>query len=93
VTAGDDGTARIWDAKSGKELETLGRRHGAYGLNTVNSAAFSPDGERVVTANADGAAQIWECGVAFAPLPKLLKLAPRLAGTLSAAERARYLAE
>ena len=46
VTASHDGTARIWDAASGKELALL-RGH----TNEVASAAFSPDGARVVTAS------------------------------------------
>ena len=47
VTASDDGTARIWDAESGAELATLAASE------PVNSAAFSPDGDRVVTASDD----------------------------------------
>src|SRR5262249_22501968 len=40
----NDKTARIWDASTGSELVVL-RGHEAQ----VNSAAFSPDGARVVT--------------------------------------------
>ena len=96
VTASDDGTARIWDAESGAQLDDparaqrlglqrrlqprrraggdrerrsdgadLGRRErrassrscaGTEGL--VMSAAFSPDGERVVTASDDDGADL-----------------------------------
>ncbi|SAL51110.1 WD domain-containing protein [Caballeronia cordobensis] len=44
VTASEDGTARIWDAETGKPLSTP-MTHG----NAVLSASFSPDGKRVVT--------------------------------------------
>ena len=62
VTAGEDRTARIWDAENGAELETLTRSWtpGASWLKVFTSAAFSPDGERVVTAGEDGTARIWD---------------------------------
>ena len=86
MTASLDKTARIWDAESGAQLRTLrGHRRGVF------SAAFSPDGGRVVTASGDQTARIWECGVACEPVSVLLEQAPRLAGTLSNDERARYL--
>ena len=53
VTASQDGTARIWDAASGREIAVL--RDGGL----VKSAAFSPDGARVVTASSR-AARIWD---------------------------------
>ena len=46
VTASDDKTARLWDAATGKEIAVL-RGHEGY----VRSAAFSPDGARIVTAS------------------------------------------
>jgi WD40 repeat protein len=54
VTALGDGTARLWDAASGKPLVVL---HGHEG--PVASAAFSPDGAKVVTASDDRTARIW----------------------------------
>jgi WD40 repeat protein len=46
VTASDDTTARIWDAETGQQLLSLvGHRV------PISSAAFSPDGRRVVTAS------------------------------------------
>ena len=45
-TASQDKTARVWDADSGKVLASL-EGH----TFCVNSAAFSPDGKRVVTAS------------------------------------------
>ena len=45
VTASDDGTARIWDAVTGKETMRLQAHKGV-----VRSAAFSPDGKVIITA-------------------------------------------
>ncbi len=57
VTASSDNTARVWEAGSGRLLQTLEGHHG-----TVRSAEFSPDGERVVTASDDNTARVWEAG-------------------------------
>jgi eukaryotic-like serine/threonine-protein kinase len=55
VTACSDGTAKVWDVKTGAEVLTLkGHTH------HVNSATFSPDGSRVVTASNDMTAKVWE---------------------------------
>lgn len=55
VTASNDGTARIWDAASGKELTVLQGHERA-----IRSAAFSPDGTKVVTASEDNTARLWD---------------------------------
>jgi WD40 repeat protein len=55
VTASLDGTAKIWDAKSGKLLFTLRGHSGA-----VHTAEISGDGTQVVTAGDDGTAKIWD---------------------------------
>ena len=55
VTASGDGTARIWDTATGKEITVLRGHEGS-----VLSAAFSPDGSRIVTASGDKTARIWE---------------------------------
>ena len=54
VTASYDGTARVWDAATGKEVAVL--RHGDW----VGSASFSPDGAVIVTASKDRTARLWE---------------------------------
>jgi len=48
LTAGDDHTARLWDARTGKELALLRGHAGA-----LLTAAFSRDGRRIVTASMD----------------------------------------
>ena len=55
VTASQDGTARIWNAKSGAPLAVLKGHTGS-----VNSAAWSPDGTRIATASKDNTARIWD---------------------------------
>jgi WD40 repeat protein len=52
VSAGDDGTARIWRVTDGKQLRVL--KHGGR----VIAASFSPDGDRVVTTGVNRA-RIW----------------------------------
>ena len=55
VTASVDGTARVWDAFTGRPLsDPLIHSEG------VSSAQFSPDGKRVVTAAYDDTARVWD---------------------------------
>jgi hypothetical protein len=58
VTASDDKTARIWDARTGAQLAVLSG-HGAR----VNSAAYSPEGTHIVTASDDKTARIWDARI------------------------------
>src|SRR5262249_26051295 len=54
VTASRDGTARVWQADgSGTPVTLKGHNE------SVHSAAFSPDGQRVVTTSFDGTARVW----------------------------------
>jgi WD40 repeat protein len=53
VTASYDNTARIWDAKTGKQIKVL------HHQKTVNSAAYSSDGTRILTASWDLTARLW----------------------------------
>ena len=59
VTAGGteqrQNAAQIWDTRTGSPLVTLNGHNGQ-----VNSAFFSPDSNRVVTASSDFTARIWE---------------------------------
>jgi WD40 repeat protein len=43
LTASDDGTARVWDARTGQALGEPMEHPGS-----INSAQFSPDGRRVM---------------------------------------------
>jgi WD40 repeat protein len=54
VTASDDGTARIWESSTGKNVAIL-RGH----TGPVSNATFSPDGRFICTAGGDGKAGIW----------------------------------
>ena len=55
VTASNDGTARVWDTTSRKEVAVLKAHEGA-----VTTARFSFDGKMVVTTGADGTIVVWD---------------------------------
>jgi WD domain, G-beta repeat len=50
-----DNTVRLWDGETGKPLGELTGHS-----DPVLSAAFSPDGKRIVTASADSTARLWK---------------------------------
>jgi hypothetical protein len=54
ATGSADGSARVWDAASGKQL--LEVRHGSQ----VAAVVFSPDGARLATGSADDSARVWD---------------------------------
>jgi WD40 repeat protein/Tfp pilus assembly protein PilF len=55
VTAGADGTARVWDSHSRKEIATLKKHEGP-----VTSVRFSANGKLLVTTGADGLIIVWD---------------------------------
>ena len=57
VTAGDDGTARVWNAATGRTLQVL-----RGGPGPVERAVFAPDGTRVLTIGAAGTVRLWRVG-------------------------------
>jgi WD40 repeat protein/DNA-binding SARP family transcriptional activator len=56
ATAGADGTARIWDAKTGRQLQLL--RPGAS-ANLI-SVSFSPDDTQLAATSSDAYAVLWD---------------------------------
>lgn len=55
LSASSDKTVRLWDVATGEELRVLE----GY-TETINSAAFSPDGMTIVSASADGTIRLWD---------------------------------
>jgi WD40 repeat protein len=47
VTGGADNTVKLWDAKTGQEIFTVGQHVGVM----IRSVAFSPDGHKIVSIN------------------------------------------
>ncbi|HYU98635.1 MAG TPA: WD40 repeat domain-containing protein [Pyrinomonadaceae bacterium] len=55
LSASWDGTIKLWDTKSGRELRTLvGHSWGVY------KAVFSPDEKQLASASRDGTVKIWD---------------------------------
>ena len=63
-----DKTARLWDGETGKPIGEPLKGHG----DAVWSAAFSPDGKRIVTASDDKTARLWD-GETGKPIGEPLK--------------------
>jgi WD40 repeat protein len=55
VTCSQDETAKVWDARTGKELLTLSGH-----TDAIPSASFSADGKRIVTGSGDKTAKVWD---------------------------------
>lgn len=55
LTGSQDGTAILWDARTGQQLRTL-KAH----RENVASVAISPDGQQGLTGSMDGTAILWE---------------------------------
>jgi hypothetical protein len=55
ATGSSDGTVKIWDAKSGRALNSL-EGHGDW----VRSVAWSPDGQRLASGSDDQTVKIWD---------------------------------
>ena len=54
MTSSDDGTVKLWELNSQKEILTLDGH-----TREVTSVAFSPDGNSVLTSSQDGRAILW----------------------------------
>lgn len=81
MTASGDGVARIWDVASRQLVRTLG----TPGHDSLQTAAFSPDGKSIVTASAGGLVRVWDAasGRQTALLPAERGSNPLLAAALS----------
>ena len=55
VSSSWDDTIRIWDARTGKELQTLTEH-----TDWVYSATFSPNGKYIVSSSSDNTIRIWD---------------------------------
>ena len=55
ATGGDDGTVRIWDARTGQQQHQLTGHTGR-----VRSVAYAPDGATLATGGDDGTVRIWD---------------------------------
>ena len=55
ITASEDGTAQLWDAKTGRSIGEPMMHKGA-----VISASFNRDGTRIVTASHDRTVRVWD---------------------------------
>jgi RNA polymerase sigma factor (sigma-70 family) len=55
-----DGTVRLWDLLSGKEVGRLGKEVDPFKGGWVLAVAFSPNGQTLVSGSFDKTAQIWD---------------------------------
>jgi WD40 repeat protein len=56
VSGGEDGTARLWECATGKELQVMAQG----GRGGVATAAFSPNGSRLATCGAEHGVVVWD---------------------------------
>jgi WD40 repeat protein len=59
LTSSADGSARIWDAGTGKQIHKF-ERIDVTALERVPVAMFSPDSKKVLTLNDDNTARLWD---------------------------------
>jgi WD40 repeat protein len=56
MTYSDDGSLRVWDLQSGKQVGNDWRD----GESAVRATGMSPDGKKVVSGSGDGAVRLWD---------------------------------
>jgi WD40 repeat protein len=72
ASSSDDGSIRLWDAGTGKELLAL-----ASGSEDVDTVAWSPDGKTLASGGTDATVKLWDAGSG-----KLLRKVSGQAGTV-----------
>ena len=60
ASGGDDGTVRLWDLPSAKQLARFGKVGDPFKGGWVLALAFSPDGRTLVSGGLDKKADIWD---------------------------------
>src|SRR5262249_35079895 len=74
VTAGFDGTARVWDARSGDQIAVYRTASTPTTGGDENYALFAPDGKHVLLSTDTGGARALTCTLC-GPLSDLVELA------------------
>lgn len=67
ITCSADGSLRVWDLESGKQVGSAWNDEGSefkgvLALAIVQSVGWSPDGRRVANGSFDGAVRVWDVG-------------------------------
>lgn len=64
VTGGSDGTVRVWNLTTGKQIAPTSRRLPPWPTRSpgysINSLSISADGRRAVSGGSDGTVRVWD---------------------------------